>query len=80
MGCGPKEQVVLRQIKDVVVDGTGEPVLKARAIFYNPNNMRMKLRRIKVDVFVNGKKAAVVDQELKTLIPAKAEFSIPSRQ
>lgn len=76
-GCGPKEKIVLRQIKDVVVDGTTDPMLKAKAIFYNPNNMRMKLKRINVDVYVNGKKVANVNQKLKTLIPAKGEFTIP---
>jgi LEA14-like dessication related protein len=76
-GCGPKEKIELRKIKDVVVDGTTEPMLKAQAIFYNPNNMRMKLRRINVDVYVNEKKVANINQELKMLIPAKGEFTIP---
>lgn len=77
-GCKrPKEDIVLRQIKDVVVDATTEPMLKANAIFYNPNPMRGKLKRINVDIFVNGKKAASVNQELKTVIPANNEFSVP---
>lgn len=75
--CLPKEQIVLRQIKDVVVDASSEPKLNAEAIFYNPNKMKMKLKKIKVDVFVNGKKSAEVDQDLKTIIPAQGEFSIP---
>ena len=77
IGCGPKEKIELRKIKDVVVDGTTEPMLKAQAIFYNPNNMKMKLKRINVDVYVNEKKVAHINQELKTLIPAKSEFTIP---
>jgi len=77
-GCsGPKEDVVLRQIKDVVVDAATEPMLKANAIFYNPNNMRLKLKKINVEIFVDGKKVANVDQELKTVIPARDEFTIP---
>lgn len=76
-GCGPKEKIELRQIKDVVVDGTTEPMLKAQAIFYNPNNMRIKLKRINVDIYVNEKKVANVNQELKMLIPAKDQFTIP---
>jgi hypothetical protein len=35
------------------------------------------LRRINVDIFVNGKKAASVNQDLKTTIPANSEFSVP---
>ena len=75
--CLPKEQIVLRQVKDVVVDASSEPKLNAEAIFYNPNKTKMKLKKIKVDVFVNGKKSAEVDQDLKTIIPAEGEFSVP---
>ena len=78
MGCKrPKEDIVLRQIKDVVVDANTEPMLKANAIFFNPNSVRGKLKRINVDIFVNGKKAASVNQELKTTIPSNDEFSVP---
>ncbi len=77
-GCSrPKEDIVLRQIKDIVVDATSEPMLKANAIFYNPNAVRGKLKRINVDIFVDGKKAASVNQELKTIIPSNDEFSVP---
>jgi LEA14-like dessication related protein len=78
MQCNrPDEAVVLRQIKDVMVDATTEPLLKANAIFYNPNKTRGKLRRIDVDIFVNGKKAAAVNQRLRTSIPPKSEFVVP---
>ena len=78
IGCkSPKEDIVLRQIRDVVVDATSDPMLKANAIFYNPNSMRGKLKKIDVDIFVNGKKAASVNQQLKTVIPANSEFSVP---
>jgi LEA14-like dessication related protein len=77
-GCKkPDEDIVLRQIRDVVVDATTEPMLKANAIFYNPNNMRGRLKKIDIEIFVNGKKAASVDQSLKTSIPAAAEFTVP---
>jgi len=59
------------------VDATTEPTLKANAMFYNPNNTRMKLKHIDIDVFLKGKKVAEVDQKLALLIPAKGEFSIP---
>jgi len=77
-GCkGPKEDIVLRQIRDVVVDAASDPMLRANAVFYNPNTMRGKLKKIKVDIYVNGKKSASVDQELKTVIPAQDEFTVP---
>lgn len=73
----PGEKIVLRQIRDVVVDASTEPTLKANAIFYNPNNIRGRLKRINVDIYVDGKKAARVDQKLKTLVPARSEFTVP---
>jgi hypothetical protein len=77
-GCKkPDQDIVLRDIRDVVVDATSEPMLKANAVFYNPNNIRGKLKKIDVEIFVNGKKAASVDQALKTSIPAAAEFTVP---
>jgi LEA14-like dessication related protein len=72
----PKEQVVLRQIKDVVVDASSSPKLKAKAIFYNPNDVRMRLKKIDIEIFVDGKKVGDVDQELKLIIPAQDEFTL----
>jgi LEA14-like dessication related protein len=73
----PDQDIVLRHIRDVVVDATSDPMLKANAVFFNPNDMRGKIRKIDVEIFVNGKKAATVDQSLRTSIPAQAEFIVP---
>jgi hypothetical protein len=78
VGCeGPKEKIVLKNIRDVVVDASTEPMLKANAVFFNPNDVRGKLKRINVEIFVDGKKAAFVNQKLKTKIPANGEFIVP---
>jgi len=78
VGCKrPDQDIVLRHIKDVVVDATTGPMLKANAIFYNPNDMRGRLKKIDIEIFVNGKKAASVEQTLKTSIPAAGEFTVP---
>lgn len=71
------EEVELRQIKNVVADVTDHPMLKAEALFYNPNKQQGKLKAIHIDVYVEGKKAAVVDQRLKIKVPAKGEFTVP---
>lgn len=77
-GCAkPDEEIVLRDIKDVIIDTTTEPMLRANAIFYNPNDMRARLKKINVEIFINGKKAASVDQSFKTMIPARGEFTVP---
>jgi LEA14-like dessication related protein len=74
---GPKEKIELKNIRDVVVDATSDPTLKANAIFFNPNNVRGKLKKIDVEIFVNGKKAANVKQDFNTVIPANSEFTVP---
>jgi len=77
-GCKrPDQDIVLRHIRDVVVDAASEPTLRANAIFYNPNDMRGRLKKIDIEIFVDGKKAASVEQSLKTSIPAAAEFTVP---
>lgn len=73
----PDQEIVLRQVRDVVVGASSDPTLKANAIFYNPNKVRGRLKKIDVEIFVNGKKAASVNQSLKTSIPAASEFTVP---
>lgn len=77
-GCSaPKEKIVLRSIKDVVVDATSEPMLKANAVFYNPNDVRGKLKKADVTILLNGKKVGHIKQDFHMAIPAKDEFTIP---
>lgn len=78
-GCVPEEQVVLRAIDNVeLAPGKGaDPILKADARFYNPNKIRMKVKAIELDVFIDGKKSARVDQKLKSVIKSQAEFTLP---
>lgn len=76
-GCGPKEDIEFKYVKDVIVDANTEPLLKGTAVLYNPNKQRMKLRKINVDVYVNDKKTARIDQEPSLLIPSEAEFNVP---
>jgi hypothetical protein len=51
--------------------------VKGKRNFLQSEFHRGKLKKIKVDIFLNGKKAASVDQELKTTIPANDEFTVP---
>jgi LEA14-like dessication related protein len=73
----PSEDIILRQVRDVVADATSEPTLKAEAVFYNPNDVGGKLKNIDVEIFVNGKKAGEVDKDYKIKIPPKGEFTVP---
>jgi LEA14-like dessication related protein len=73
----PDEDIVLRHVKDVVADASSDPMLKAEAVFYNPNKASGRLKGIAVDIFVNGKKAGSIDKDYKIKIPARSEFSVP---
>ncbi|MBL7873176.1 MAG: hypothetical protein JNM78_16275 [Cyclobacteriaceae bacterium] len=78
LSCTPKEEIVFKGVRHVVVEAQGiEPVLTAEAFFNNPNNVRMKLKEIHVDVLVDGKLSAKVRQNLKLSIPAMSDFSVP---
>jgi LEA14-like dessication related protein len=73
----PDEEIVLRDIKDVVADVSTNPTLKGNAIFFNPNDVRGKLKHISVDIYVNGKKAGKVKKDYKVIIPRNGEFIVP---
>ncbi|MEQ1584908.1 MAG: hypothetical protein ABL895_03450, partial [Cyclobacteriaceae bacterium] len=72
--CTPKEKIVFKGVKNIEVqmDENQEPLLTAEAFFYNPNNVKMKLKEVNVDVLVNGKLSAKVRQNLKLAIPSQA--------
>lgn len=77
--CAPKEQVVFKSINNLLLDGDmgGAPTLKGDALFFNPNKMQTRLKEIKVDVMVDGKKAAEVDQMMDIIIPKQSDFTVP---
>ncbi|ELR71044.1 hypothetical protein C900_03174 [Fulvivirga imtechensis AK7] len=79
-GCTrPEEAPVLKRVTNVeVTKVTGkEALLNADAIFFNPNRVSMKLRKVEVDVELEGKKIGQIEHSMKTKIPANAEFTVP---
>jgi len=38
-------------------------VLRGEAVFFNPNNVEMKLKEINIEVFLAGEKSAHADQK-----------------
>ncbi|MCU0367706.1 MAG: hypothetical protein MUF39_02625 [Cyclobacteriaceae bacterium] len=77
--CVPKEQVVFKGVKNIAVkEGSGtDAIITADANFFNPNNVKMKLKEINVDVLINGKPSAQVKQHIKLAIPANGDFQVP---
>src|SRR5258708_25148387 len=78
-GCTPKEQVVFKGVKNIVVDlsADGKPILKGDVYFFNPNKLKMKLKDVNVDILVDGNKSAEVKQHLNLPVPAQSDFSVP---
>ncbi len=76
--CVPEKDIVFLGVKNIHVEPgeTGDPVLKAEAMFNNPNKTKMKLKEIHVDVMVNGKLSAQVDEKFSLIVPAKSDFSV----
>lgn len=75
----PTEAPVFRGVGDVeVTKVTGtEAYLNANAFFYNPNDVKMKLKKVEVDVEVEGNKIGTINHSMSTKIPAKAAFKVP---
>jgi LEA14-like dessication related protein len=78
--CAPKEPVLLREVHirsvDLGKDGKN-PVLKADAILYNPNKGSLRLKEIDLDILLNEKPAARIDQKLNAQIKGQSEFTVP---
>jgi len=77
--CKPKEPVVLRevQIRKLSPGKNGNPILTADAILYNPNKGSVRLKEIDLEILLNGKSAAQIDQKLNAQIKSQSEFTIP---
>lgn len=76
--CLPKEDLQFKKVRNIMLTASGTtPLLKGDLVLFNPNDKRMKLKRLDLVIQLNGKEAGVVDQKLKQEIPANAEFTVP---
>jgi len=78
--CRPKEPVVLREvhIRNVTMGGDGKSaVLTADAVLYNPNKGSLRLKAIDLDILVNDKPSARIDQKLNAQIKSVSTFTVP---
>lgn len=65
------ENVRLSKVKDGIVN------MKADAILYNPNKVKVKLKGIEIDVFIKDKKVATMKESYSLKIEALSDFSLP---
>jgi len=52
-------------------------MLKADVVFYNPNKGSMRLKEITLDILLDGKPAAFIDQKLTAQIKGQSQFTVP---
>lgn len=77
-GCMPEQDIQLRKVRNInLTVSDGKPMLKGDMVFFNPNKVRMKLKKIDLAIFVDGKQAGLVDQKMRMEIPAEGEFTVP---
>jgi LEA14-like dessication related protein len=75
--CGPVSSLQLRQIRNVQAELGSSPLLRAEAVIHNPNRMRVKLRKADIEVHIDNKPAAYIQQHFNLTIPPRADFSLP---
>lgn len=75
----PDKELEFKHVENIKVKKvTGEEVLlSADAVFYNPNDVKMKLREIDVEVYIIDNKVGKINQNIKTTIPALNDFTVP---
>ncbi|WP_405378385.1 LEA type 2 family protein [Nonlabens sp. Asnod3-A02] len=80
--CGnPYEDIVFVEIKDAQLEKATASQLDvvATCVLYNPNSVGLNLKEADFDVYINGKKTAVVNQHEDVVMPANSEFEFPIR-
>lgn len=76
--CLPKEKIEFRKVQNIRFEMLSKsPGLKADLVLFNPNNTSGKLKSIKLDIFVNDKKAGDMNQTFDQKINGKEEFTVP---
>ncbi|MDH5367216.1 MAG: LEA type 2 family protein [Cyclobacteriaceae bacterium] len=66
----------LTNVKTSKISGT-DITFTADAVFYNPNDVGLKLKSVEIDVIIEGKKAGHVSQIKKIKILPNANFTVP---
>jgi LEA14-like dessication related protein len=75
----PEEIPVFKRVADIRVSkisGT-DAVLNANAYFYNPNDVKMTLRKVDIEVSLEGKRIGKINHSEKTKVAALSDFTIP---
>ncbi|AGC76453.1 LEA14-like dessication related protein [Nonlabens dokdonensis] len=77
----PYDDIVFVEIKDANLEKVSATKLEiaATCVLYNPNSVGLNLKEADFDVYLNGKKSAIIDQNENVEMPANSEFDFPIR-
>ncbi len=81
--CGGPATPEFKNMKDVkfksfsLNGGSPSIVLKANAIFNNPNPFGADVSEVDLDVYINGVKVTHINQDLSAKMPASSDFTLP---
>ena len=79
-GCTrPEEAPEFLGVRNIKVNKVEKTTahLNAEAYFNNPNDVKMTLRKIDVDVTMEGEKIGTIDQSTRIKIPPQSDFKVP---
>jgi len=75
----PEEPPVFKGVANVKVsrvEGT-TAYINADAFFHNPNDIKLKIRKVDIEVYLDGQSIGVINESDKTKVPAKSDFTVP---
>src|SRR5580698_1107186 len=77
--CATPKALEYRQFKNLTIEklGFASSTVRMDIVYYNPNNVRLQLKRADLDIYVNSIYAGHATQEYQITIPKLAEFNVP---
>lgn len=75
----PYEDILFVEIKNakIIKADVSNLEVTATCVLFNPNSVGLNLKNADFDVYVNGKKTAVIHQNEDVVMPANSEFEFP---
>ncbi|NNC94901.1 MAG: LEA type 2 family protein [Chitinophagales bacterium] len=77
--CNNPEPPEFKEITNVraSVISKEKVVLNANAVFYNPNDFKVKFKWVDLDVYIDDNKTGKIEQEKKAEVMPMSEFALP---
>lgn len=79
--CTTPKMLEYRDFKNFKVDklGFSNSTALMDLLYYNPNNFGLQLKRVELDIYIEGNYAGHTSQEHQITIPRRSDFTLPVR-